>query len=85
MQMPHHAASAHRRGWNVTLVNNLGVVKQPSTAAVIDPTQAVNVTIAATPAAIHGAWVWGKPVAGLPLTLTVAAGDVMVVGVEVGS
>jgi hypothetical protein len=35
-------------GWTVTLVNNLGVTKRPSIAAVTDPTMAINVTLGCT-------------------------------------
>jgi hypothetical protein len=74
--------SPARSGWNVTLVNSAGVVKQPATPPTIDAAQAVNVTI--RPAPQPSAWVWGQPVsvaADAALTVTVAAGDVVVVGV----
>eukprot|EP00756_Hemistasia_phaeocysticola_P022416 Hpha_TRINITY_DN15834_c0_g16::TRINITY_DN15834_c0_g16_i1::g.190514::m.190514 len=79
--------------WDITLVNNRGVVKQPSEAAVVDLSQAVNVSIASAVNAsgpILRAWhlsppASGKslPVVGGKVTVEVQAGDVVVVGVEV--
>jgi hypothetical protein len=75
-------------GWSVTLVNNLGVTKQPSTAAVTDPTAAVRVTLAckAEYGTLSTARLLSAPARVLEpvngkVQVTIPAGDVVVIAV----
>ena len=80
-------------GWLVTLVNNDGVTKQPAAAAIVDASKAHSVTITLQPGwgAVRSAWLsagGALPVepltvdSGRAVALTVAAGDVAVVFLE---
>jgi hypothetical protein len=68
-------------GWIVELINNNGVVKQPSTAAVTDPTAIANVQITPTfsytsATALFAGTNYGSGSSGTPIQVTVGPGDV---------
>lgn len=78
-------------GWNVTLTNNMGVTKEPSTTATIDPTALMTVTVALRPGygtRITRATATRTGGRALPLsasgnvTLVIPAGDLIVLGLE---
>lgn len=78
-------------GWNVTLTNNMGVTKEPSTTATIDPTALMTVTVALRPGygtRITRATATRTGGRALPLsaggnvTFVIPAGDLVVLGLE---
>lgn len=81
-------------GWNVTLINNHGVVKQPATAPVVDASQLRRVVLTLKQGTLATAWASsGAATAPAPLAIsngttvevTVAAGDLMTVGLELST
>ena len=79
-------------GWNITLINDLGVTKEPGTAAVTNPALALNVGLSFRPGfgALAAAWqttdalIERLAVDGLgAVSVTVPAGGVCVLGLDV--
>jgi hypothetical protein len=84
------AANRGPAGWNVTLINNHGVTKDPGTPVVVDPSAAVDVVLSLRSGygSISAAWQttdWlVKPVKvdGNSLSVHLDPGDVQVFGIE---
>ena len=83
----------NRRGdtWIITLINDLGITKQPKSAAVVDPAQRATVTLSSTSARITSCTKINEvPMALKPLspsgqTLQLKPGQIAVLMVEVAS
>ena len=77
-------------GWQVTLVNNFGVVKQPDTAAVVDPSKRLSATVRMKPGygnVASAALVTATSTTLLAVnnnsaTVVVEAGDLAVINIE---
>eukprot|EP01116_Phalansterium_solitarium_P022442 TRINITY_DN7415_c0_g1_i1.p1 TRINITY_DN7415_c0_g1~~TRINITY_DN7415_c0_g1_i1.p1 ORF type:complete len:750 (-),score=225.23 TRINITY_DN7415_c0_g1_i1:141-2390(-) len=85
-------ANRNVAGWNVTLINNHGVVKQPGQPPVIDPSQArtVTVTLKSNFGTVADIWsttdgeVSAVPFQGNTFTTVIQPGDVQVLGIQTG-
>jgi hypothetical protein len=77
-------------GWQVTLVNNFGVIKQPESAAVVDPSKRVSAVVrmkaaygvVARAMDVTPTGSTALAVSNNSVTITIEAGDLVVLAVE---